>query len=56
MPELDPIIIVGGCLFCAALGAWASAIWYRAKLDRIHNETWNSARIFYSNKQRESRL
>jgi len=56
MPILEPIILIGGCLFCAALGAWASAIWYRAKLDRMHTETWNAARHFYAHKHRETRL
>ena len=56
MPELEPIILIGGCLFCAALGAWASAIWYRAKIDLVQERTWNAARLYYAHKQRETRL
>ena len=56
MPILEPIILIGGCLFSAALGAWASAIWFRAKLDRLHDETWNAAKRYFAHKQRETRL
>jgi hypothetical protein len=59
MPILEPIILLGGCFICTALGVIGASLWYRPKLKRHHTEAWNAARIFYTRaneQQRESKI
>jgi hypothetical protein len=59
MPLLEPIILIGGCLLSASLGALGSVIYFRAKIERVESESWRSARLFYlraNPRQHDTRL
>lgn len=53
MQALEPLIFVFGAMIIAFTSAGITALYYRARLRRISNETWSRARVFYTRRAAE---
>jgi hypothetical protein len=53
MQALEPLIFVFGAVIIAFTSAGITALYYRARMRRISNETWSRARVFYTRRAAE---